>query len=71
MSEIDQITHRLARNTHIIDHLRLVFGGEFRNRFELDNHGAKNVQIGDVTFLEFSCFVKNREFLFAAKRDGS
>ena len=71
MSKIDQVSHRLTRDTQVVEHLRFMLGGQFGDRFELDNNTPKNVQIGDIAFLEFSTFVKNGQFLLGAKGDAS
>jgi hypothetical protein len=52
MSKIDQVSHRLACDPQVVEHLRLMLGGQFGDRFELDNNTTKDVEIGDIAFLE-------------------
>ena len=71
MSKIDQVSHRLTCDTQVVEHLRFMLGGQFADRFELDHNTTKDVEIGDIAFLELSSFVKNGQFLLGAKGDGS
>jgi hypothetical protein len=49
-SKVDQVTHRLATDSHVVQELSLMVRRQTANGFQFDNHLVEYNEVGDIPF---------------------